>query len=58
MFNEITSASTGKQVVMFLDYDGTLSPIVDDPDNAFMSESVSKSSPLFSLSLFSLHCEN
>ncbi|GER49600.1 haloacid dehalogenase-like hydrolase superfamily protein [Striga asiatica] len=30
----------GKQIVMFLDYDGTLSPIVDDPDQAFMSESV------------------
>ena len=26
---------------MFLDYDGTLSPIVDDPDCAFMSEAVS-----------------
>lgn len=40
MFDEITSASKGKQVVMFLDYDGTLSPIVDDPDRAFMSESM------------------
>ena len=25
---------------MFLDYDGTLSPIVDDPDRAFMSDTV------------------
>jgi len=25
---------------MFLDYDGTLSPIVDDPDRAFMSDEV------------------
>lgn len=40
MFNEITNASKGKQIVMFLDYDGTLSPIVDDPDRAFMSEPV------------------
>ncbi|XP_020255683.1 probable trehalose-phosphate phosphatase 6 [Asparagus officinalis] len=40
MFNEITNASKGKQIVMFLDYDGTLSPIVDDPDCAFMSESM------------------
>lgn len=32
---------------MFLDYDGTLSPIVNDPDRAFMSDEVS--------SLFSLH---
>ncbi|RZR94919.1 hypothetical protein BHM03_00023690 [Ensete ventricosum] len=29
-----------KLVVVFLDYDGTLSPIVDDPDRAFMSDSV------------------
>ncbi|XP_058085703.1 probable trehalose-phosphate phosphatase H [Magnolia sinica] len=37
MFEQITNASKGKQIVMFLDYDGTLSPIVDDPDSAFMS---------------------
>ncbi|KAE8056885.1 hypothetical protein FH972_013619 [Carpinus fangiana] len=36
-FEQIVSAFKGKQVVMFLDYDGTLSPIVDDPDRAFMS---------------------
>lgn len=41
MFEQIKDASKGKQIVMFLDYDGTLSPIVDDPDRAFMSESVS-----------------
>ncbi|KAG0448715.1 hypothetical protein HPP92_027685 [Vanilla planifolia] len=40
MFDEITSASKGKQIVMFLDYDGTLSPIVDDPDRAFMSDAM------------------
>ncbi|KAI3930656.1 hypothetical protein MKX01_037102 [Papaver californicum] len=40
MFDEIINASKGKQIVMFLDYDGTLSPIVDDPDRAFMSESM------------------
>ncbi|KAI4962872.1 hypothetical protein ZWY2020_024699, partial [Hordeum vulgare] len=28
----------GKQIVMFLDYDGTLSPIVKDPDSAVMTE--------------------
>ncbi|KAK8649125.1 hypothetical protein V6N13_129860 [Hibiscus sabdariffa] len=33
----IMAASKGKQIVMFLDYDGTLSPIVEDPDQAFMS---------------------
>ncbi|GJT95248.1 probable trehalose-phosphate phosphatase F [Tanacetum coccineum] len=26
-----------KKIVIFLDYDGTLSPIIDDPDRAFMS---------------------
>ncbi|XP_020575871.1 probable trehalose-phosphate phosphatase 6 [Phalaenopsis equestris] len=40
MFGEITRASKGKQIVMFLDYDGTLSPIVDDPDRAFMSDAM------------------
>ncbi|KAG7550143.1 Trehalose-phosphatase [Arabidopsis thaliana x Arabidopsis arenosa] len=37
VFEQIMEASRGKQIVMFLDYDGTLSPIVDDPDKAFMS---------------------
>jgi len=40
MFEEILHKSEGKQIVMFLDYDGTLSPIVDDPDRAFMSKKV------------------
>lgn len=40
MFEQITKASKGKQIVMFLDYDGTLSPIVDDPDRAFMSDAM------------------
>jgi len=33
--------TNGKQVVVFLDYDGTLSPIVADPDKAYMSKKVS-----------------
>ncbi|KAL6962695.1 trehalose-phosphatase [Sarracenia purpurea var. burkii] len=37
MFEQIINASKGKQIVMFLDYDGTLSPIVEDPDQAFMT---------------------
>ncbi|KAL6573310.1 hypothetical protein OROHE_001769 [Orobanche hederae] len=37
MFAEIMTASIGKQIVVFLDYDGTLSPIVDDPDRAFIT---------------------
>lgn len=40
-FEQIMSATDGKQIVIFLDYDGTLSPIVDDPDSAFMSDAVS-----------------
>ncbi|CAL0306586.1 unnamed protein product [Lupinus luteus] len=42
MFEQIMDASKGKQIVMFLDYDGTLSPIVDDPERAFMSDSMRK----------------
>jgi trehalose 6-phosphate phosphatase len=47
-FEEIVAASKGKQIVMFLDYDGTLSPIVNDPDAAFMSETVSPAQPALS----------
>uniref|UniRef100_A0A0E0QQJ3 Trehalose 6-phosphate phosphatase n=1 Tax=Oryza rufipogon TaxID=4529 RepID=A0A0E0QQJ3_ORYRU len=50
-FEKVVAASKGKQIVMFLDYDGTLSPIVDDPDAAFMSETVSLSSPPLSPTL-------
>ncbi|EXC06717.1 Trehalose-phosphate phosphatase [Morus notabilis] len=42
MFEQITNASKGKQIVMFLDYDGTLSPIVEDPDRAYMSNEMRK----------------
>ncbi|XP_050365898.1 probable trehalose-phosphate phosphatase J [Argentina anserina] len=42
MFEQIIEASQGKQIVMFLDYDGTLSPIVEDPDRAYMSDSMRK----------------
>ncbi|GAU34374.1 hypothetical protein TSUD_217140 [Trifolium subterraneum] len=38
MFDQIMYNSNGKQIVVFLDYDGTLSPIVTDPDRAFMSK--------------------
>ncbi|CAI9092519.1 OLC1v1027775C1 [Oldenlandia corymbosa var. corymbosa] len=37
VFQEIMNAANGKQIVVFLDYDGTLTPIVDDPEKAFMS---------------------
>ncbi|CAL0319353.1 unnamed protein product [Lupinus luteus] len=37
MFDQIISNSKGKQIVTFLDYDGTLSPIVADPEKAYMT---------------------
>lgn len=36
--NGLSSALQGKRVVLFSDYDGTLAPIVRDPDQAHMSE--------------------
>jgi hypothetical protein len=43
-FEEIAAKSRGKKIVMFMDYDGTLSPIVADPDTAYMSDAVSHQS--------------
>ncbi|TVU39173.1 hypothetical protein EJB05_12580 [Eragrostis curvula] len=37
-FNQIVAYGKGKKIALFLDYDGTLSPIVDEPDNAIMSD--------------------
>ncbi|XP_047150652.1 probable trehalose-phosphate phosphatase C [Vigna umbellata] len=37
-FERLMKNATGKRIILFLDYDGTLSPIVNDPDRAFMSE--------------------
>uniref|UniRef100_A0A5B7ABJ0 Trehalose 6-phosphate phosphatase n=2 Tax=Davidia involucrata TaxID=16924 RepID=A0A5B7ABJ0_DAVIN len=39
-FAQITSYAKGKKIALFLDYDGTLSPIVDNPDCAFMSNAM------------------
>nr|CAB3470051.1 unnamed protein product [Digitaria exilis] len=36
-FEKVAAAAKGKRVIMFVDYDGTLSPIVTDPDMAFMT---------------------
>ena len=48
-FESLLAAAKGKQIVMFLDYDGTLSPIVKDPNSAVMSEEVRKYHFLFLL---------
>ena len=40
-FEKIINTSMGNQIVLFLDYSGTFSPIVDDSDRAFMLERVS-----------------
>ncbi|XP_021768421.1 probable trehalose-phosphate phosphatase F [Chenopodium quinoa] len=37
-FEQIFDSAEGKKIAIFLDYDGTLSPIVDDPDRALMSD--------------------
>ncbi|XP_062189677.1 probable trehalose-phosphate phosphatase 10 [Phragmites australis] len=37
-FDRIVAYGKGKKIALFLDYDGTLSPIVDEPDNAIMSD--------------------
>ena len=37
-FEEIASKIEGKRVVLFLDYDGTLTPIVDRPEEACLDE--------------------
>ncbi|XP_020236993.1 probable trehalose-phosphate phosphatase 3 [Cajanus cajan] len=39
-FEEVMSIAEEKEIVVFLDYDGTLSPIVDDPDKAYMSDAM------------------
>lgn len=37
---QITTCARGQKIALFLDYDGTLSPIVDNPDHAYMPSAV------------------
>ncbi|CAL5331802.1 unnamed protein product [Camellia sinensis] len=37
-FDQMMSIAKGRKIVVFLDYDGTLSNIVDDPEKAFMTK--------------------
>ncbi|KAH6804164.1 Haloacid dehalogenase-like hydrolase superfamily protein [Perilla frutescens var. frutescens] len=39
-FEQIAKIANGKRIALFLDYDGTLSPIVDNPELAFMSNAM------------------
>ncbi|KAJ7558193.1 hypothetical protein O6H91_04G027700 [Diphasiastrum complanatum] len=40
IFDKLMEVAKGKQIVLFLDYDGTLAPIVEDPDEAYMSDAM------------------
>lgn len=39
-FDNIAAGFNGRKVAVFLDYDGTLTPIVDDPGNAVLTDSM------------------
>lgn len=56
-FEQFANYAKGKQIVLFLDYDGTLSPIVENPDDAFMSvsmqEAVKKAAKCFPTAIIS-----
>jgi len=38
--DELRARAAGKRLVIFIDYDGTLTPIVSNPDHAFLSETM------------------
>lgn len=41
-FGELEQTLKGKRIAVFLDYDGTLTPIVRNPEKALMSEDMRK----------------
>jgi trehalose 6-phosphate phosphatase len=51
-FEQMMKFAKRKQIVVFLDYDGTLSPIVNDPEKAFMTDQVKISKLNFYFFLF------
>ncbi|KAK2657596.1 hypothetical protein Ddye_010648 [Dipteronia dyeriana] len=61
-FEDMIDVAEGKKLVLFLDYDGTLSPIVNDPDKAFMSDAmraaVREVANLFPTAIVSGRCIN
>ncbi|KAI5067381.1 hypothetical protein GOP47_0017909 [Adiantum capillus-veneris] len=61
-FNKVLEAAVGKNVFVFLDYDGTLSPIVEDPERAFMSDemrsAVKETAALFPTAIITGRCRD
>ena len=54
-FDEIIRQASMKEIIIFLDYDGTLSPIVTDPDKVYISDEVSKCVNVSNTPLNGLH---
>lgn len=50
-FEDVTGMAQSKRLVIFLDYDGTLTPIAETPDSAVMSEDMRQT-----VIKLSLHC--
>ncbi len=44
-FDAFLEAARRRRVAVFLDYDGTLTPIVKNPDRAYMSDQARRAAP-------------
>lgn len=42
-WSEIVERTSGREVIAFLDFDGTLSPLVDEPDDAALADGMAES---------------